>query len=62
MFVSARRPNRDRCNILREPGLTTDTHDNSTERAKDMAGTNGFDQARINKENVGHNSFRGLLA
>ena len=34
----------------------------STERAKNMAATNGFDQARINKENDRHNSVRGLVA
>ena len=33
---------------------------NSTERAKDMAATNGFDQARINKENDRHNSVRAI--
>jgi hypothetical protein len=32
----------------------------STERAKNMAATNGFDQARINKENDRHNSIRGI--
>jgi|SRR6516164_2551281 hypothetical protein len=34
----------------------------STERAKNMAATNGFDQARINKENDRHNLVRGLVA
>ena len=33
---------------------------NSTERAKDMAATNGFDQAQTNKENGRHSSVWGI--
>ena len=63
-------------NILREPGLTRISRQALRDATLSsdflngkrfsmhwlMAATNGFDQARINKENDRHNLVRGLVA